>query len=404
MKKFVLLTIVLFCYMVEFTLFPGLTTRRLSVIVAIIYIIIHRNEFSVIWKMNIRKRKIKFFSILMFLMILLNLVVVIGAPFYNNAKYLEWYLYIHYFTNVLLFGFFCVLAFGSAKKFILSWTLLMVLQSVVVLISLNSPTLRYFIYENLYTGDDRMEKAVEFGSRLMGIGIHSATGSVVMASACIMLVYLKLRDQINTIIFLLLYVLIVMGTIFMGRTGMLVELVVLLAYFFTNGSVKRNLLIGMGVLVIGVYLLTWLKDSVSEGVYNWITLSAENSNFEATMEGLGKSGWPPINTELIFGSGIFRGYRYQGVIYENDSGYMSMYTAVGIVGSLIFYIGLYYLMSSPKYYSCKKTNIMLIGVMIIAYVIEYKESFFWAYILTWTIFTLRLFESYEKTMLKIEYE
>lgn len=390
--------------MVEIRLPLGQTTRRISFIVGLVYILIHKEYANKLYKNCINDKKIKKFTCLALFCFVLSAFNVVFADNSPSAQYFDWYGYIYFFLYVFLFGLFCVIAFVDSKEFMMTWSTVMVLQSIIILISLTSPALREFLYNYCYTGDDRMEKMMESGTRLMGIGIHSSMGSVVMASACIMLIYLKIRKNIPNTIFITYYLLIFAATLFVGRTGMLVELAALIAFFLVDKNIKRNLAIlsvlSLVVVILVYMLLSSLDEVVAESLYSWFTMTSESGGLEGTVSGIARHGWPPLNPELLFGTGIYVGYNYNGILYDPDSGYIRMYMAIGVIGLVCHYLALYYLLSAPKYKYSKVMNRYFMIVLLIAYAIEYKEPYFWAYILPWAIFTIRLFDSNEKYLIK----
>jgi len=391
--------------MVEFRLPLGLTTRRASFLVGLIYIIRNKEIAKYLYNKCISDRKITIFIILILFCTVLSMVNVTFANYSPSVQYIDWYGYIYFFLYLFIFGMFCVIAYGDSKKFMLSWSSVMVIQSIIILYSLTNPALREFLYNYCYTGDDRLEKQMESGTRLMGIGIHSSMGSMVMATACIMLIYLKIRKSISNYLFIIYYLLIFAATLFVGRTGMLVELFALFAFIFLDKNFKRNIVIfsilSFVLVALVSVLLSSLDEAVAESLYGWFTLTSEHGGVEGTVSGIARKGWPPFHSDLVFGTGIYVGYQYNGVIYDPDSGLMKMYIAIGVVGFICYYLAMYYLLSSPNHKYSKVSSRYFLILFIIAYSIEYKEPYFWYYLFPWAIFTIRLFDSYEAYKLNV---
>lgn len=395
--RYLYLWVVLFLFTTELPLLAGLTSRRLAALIAIISLFIKSKQVKQVWK-YLDSRRVRSFFTLIFLVALISVVHYLSRDYSNPlATYSEPWFFLYIILYVLVFSLFCAVEFKSLKEFVLVIVGVYLFQTLVVMGGVINPAFRTYIYEsfNNIGGDDRFSKTVEEGTRLMGINLAGATGSINMSTAALSLVILKLTNKIQTLWFWILYAIIMLGTVFVGRTGILVEMGLLLPLvLFAKDKIKTLTQISVFIiLLVGVlmFVLSTLDPVISDFLWEWMTESFRASNRAEVNEGVLKGGLPPFTIDFIFGTGMDTGYSANGVVYDTDSGLIRTYMAYGIVGFVFYYLAMFKLLMSPKLKAVSRDILLFFYVCVaFAFLIEYKEPFMMKYIFPWSIVTCKL--------------
>lgn len=371
--------LIMFFWIFEMPIISVFTTRRIIWLIALYMIIKKQNTLSRLIKRN-NIYAIIFFSVGMFCCMLQLLVTRIGVNKIAGNNYFEVYLIIIIFCNIILFSLYCLMEYKDVYALYNVYIPIMIFQSIVVYISAVNTKFRLFIYKHFYYGDSRFETAIITGERIMGINLHSATGSLILATACIILIYLAINKKIETYRFILQYAFITGATMFIGRTGFYLEIILLMIYFlFTPGFLKKTvyLLSVAGLSLLAMYfILKNIDGEMSTYLFHWITAifrekeRARNLNIYTSMQKIS------LTSEMIFGTGIMRGWTPKGVHIDSDSGYVMLLGSIGIIGSVIYYSSflVLYCMSLPSKKNTKQYLLFIIFIGI-AFFIELKEPF-----------------------------
>jgi len=396
--------IVLFGFMFEVPMPMGLTSRRLALVVAIITLVFKRDSLHEIYKC-LNKRKLNRFIISFIIIILLSILQTLSGSQNIVGEYVSiiepWY-YVYMIGYILVFSLYCVVVFDSVKQYSTIIIGILLLQSAIVIYAISNPTFRMLIYEFGNLNEGKMERTIENGTRVVGFLMGGADGSVIMSISCILLLLLRRNNQINRVVFYILYVFFIIITAFVGRTGILVE-GALLIYDSLSGKNKIRNLAGLFVsAVLAVVILTSVLNNASEidseHYLEWMTEFLDKDSRESINQGVIQEGFPPLNSDLIFGTGLASGYSYGGKSYYSDSGYVRAYTSIGIVGMILYYWGLLNLLKSPSF---KRKECFFTLLIIIAFVIEYKEPFMMKYVFPWAVLTCFLLSVKDKRRIMV---
>ena len=349
----------------------------------------------------IKKNNIPFCFILLFLCALLTYYQQHTSIFNSSAGRVSPEDHITPFLSIVVISFFCVVEFRSFKHFSYTWICLFLVQSAIILTSVVSYSFRMFIYDHFYFGDNRFEETIEAGTRIIGIGIYAANGSLVMSTSCILLIALKIRNEISDKLFYACYLIIFSATMFTGRTGMLVELALFFYYSIFHGhSLKKTIwsvIAVFGVAGIGSSILSSIDSETASYIYEWITAAFNEESRSSIMEGVEKGGFPPISHDTLVGTGIKTGYVYNGKIYSPDSGYIRSWISLGIFGFCAYYYAIWKLLTAPKLRMCPASvKFYCLFVILIAFIVEYKEPFFMRMRFPLIAFALPLFMAKEQ--------
>lgn len=387
----------MFLFTTELPLFAGLTTRRFAVLVAIIALFIKSKQVRQVWTL-MNSKKVRSFFVLILLVACISFIHFLSRNVDNTvATYSEPWFFLYIILYVLVFSLFCAVEFQSLKEFAFVLVGVYLFQTLIIIRGLLNPSFRTFIYEtfNNSAGDDRFGKTVEEGTRLMGINLAGAAGSIKMSTAAMSLVLLKMTNQIKTLWFWVFYAIIMLGTVFVGRTGILVEMGLLVPMVLSGKGRMGNLfqIVVVGIILISTIMsvLSLLDPVVSEVLWDWMTESFHASDRAAVNEGVLKGGIPPFSMDFILGTGMETGYTLNGITYDTDSGLIRTYMAYGIIGFILYYLAMFKLLTAHKlHFAPKSINVFFKTCVALAFIIEYKEPFMMKYMFPWAILACML--------------
>lgn len=403
--KYIYHIIVLFFFLFEIRLVGPITTRRISIFIAIISLFIFRKKFISFFR-YINRRHFKTGLLLIFGCFLLTCIntFFITTRLQSN-EYLEPWYFVNLLLYIIVFSFYCVTVFENYKEF--AWVIIgcFLIQSVAVFFSVTNDTVRMFLYSMFYTGADGEREfgdSIEIGSRIMGIALHSSNGSVTCSTCGIVLIYLLMCQKIKPLLFYILFAIIIVTTSFIGRTGVLILLATLLFYIISSGNRKliRDTIFICIFTPIVIYAIVSIMSQLDDRLYNyfseWMTAPFSDAERQKTIDKINRR-IPEFSSEFILGTSVIVGRTPGGAVVSSDSGYVMNYIALGVIGSLMFYVAMlnFYIMAHIK--SNKRRNyLFFVLLIIISFIIEYKEPFMLKYIFPFTIITLGLFNLKER--------
>ena len=388
--------IIIFGFVFEMPILNIITTRRISCLYIILSLLrknIRNNKALLRLKVTVDYELL--LSVLglfiCFIICVLNDVVYVH---HLENIYFKPHYFVYIFLYIIVFAFWCKEVFADAVEFSKVYMPIMLLQSFVVLIGAISKPFRLLIYNLFYFGDERFETTIQIGTRVGGISLYGATGSMIMCTACILLIYLMINNQIKAQKFYVFYTIITGATAFVGRTGFYIELGLIVLYAIMSNNIKNVVLTSISLalsLVIIELILSVLNPNVSKSIKNWIGEIFHKETRFNTISALLNMKVPPISGEMIFGTNVTVGITPGGAIMGSDSGYARTYCAIGIVGAIIYYSSFCCLFSygMSKVSGIRNKHYFLF-VVLISFIIEIKEPFFRQYIVAWMTLTLML--------------
>lgn len=395
------LWLIILGFVFEFPVIGPITSRRLSIIIAMTILGISKKTFVVVRKCRLKYVIGPILGLLlcMFISSLNNMgQVKVGS----NEYFKPWYI-IYCICYIVIMSVFVIVAFKDFYEFCTVYLSIMLFQSFVVYIAAVSKDFRLFIYNHFYYGDDRFEQTILNGSRIIGINLQGALGSIILFSGTIILFYLITRKKISDIMFSLCFFVIFGATFFIGRTGLYLEILFLGYYIFLTSNSKKKIINLLVITILTVFVIQFLlvkvNSDVAEFFLRWAGELFFSDTRRRTFDALRNMSIPPLSHETILGTNIMRGISTSGIVISNDSGYIQLYSALGIVGSLIYYLSfmVLYLIPIIRCRDKKLRNFMFL-LLCVMFVIEYKEPFIQKYIYSFVAYTIFLNESFETTI------
>ena len=228
-----------------------------------------------------------------------------------------------------------------------------VINSVIVILEFWFPAIRLFI-EGLLIADTSVDYAT--GLRFRGLGSAGGASLSFAHGLAIPLSYVCYRiGNLNPFSFLLVTMSIVLGMLFIGRTGLLISVVgiflCVVIDFSSYGHVSRaktiigRILLSVGLFAIALNVRHFIEmlpqhyQRYSIGVFTGgiDSLMAEGTvSYIITFYTLPNSVF-----YLLFGAGNFSGGFEMAYLAPGDPGIMKMFTAYGLLGMMI-YLSIFY--------------------------------------------------------------
>lgn len=394
--KFACHFVIFFCFLFEAPLIGAITTRRVSVAAALLVVFSKRNIVKKLWKTMNQGEFFLSMCGFVFCMIV-SLVNGIGLEFQSNYNYFEPVYVVYMILYIIIFAFYSAVVFENAVEFAKVYVAIMIFQSFIVFGSAINTGFRMFLYNNFYFGDGRFGKTIMWGTRVIGMNLHSSSGSIILCTSCVLLIYLYIKENINNLLFIILYIIIMAATMFIGRTGFYIEIVFLLLCFVLNGGIAKKVMSILGVsmllLVVGVFVFSRLESYVSAYFISWIGEVFNPETRFNTVNAIRDMPMPKMSLEMVFGTNIMFGITPSGELMYSDSGYAKIYCAIGIVGAAVYYLSIFRLyVSAWIQVKTKASKIFLLMLILIAFVLEFKEPFFLKYLYAWMVYVILLFE------------
>lgn len=255
-------------------------------------------------------------------------------------------------------------------------------QAVVAIISRLYKPFRMYIYHHFNTDPNgNFLGGVESGIRVCYIGSFGATASWILFIGCLLCVYHVITKR--RAFYLVLYAIIMLAMMFVGRTGLYMALLLLAFLFFYSMQghaylMRALLLAGIcGVFVVVSYILFVPDSYLKRRTIEWVgEIFIEGAGQGSTVAALINMGIPPLTWETLWGTGILTGVTKSGLSAYSDVGYIQHYMSYGLVGASLYYGWTYGFFAQEICKVQDKTAKMVLSLFLffIAFV-ELKEPF-----------------------------
>lgn len=373
---------------------PGLgTTRILSGFLVIMLLAIKWRKVRSRILPFVREKNIKtamgLFAICFFIALIHSVIDIGGGASYNENFMPHYIIYIVLFSFIL--PLYCLVSFDSLREFVFAWTIIIIIEAIVVIFAVVNHGFAVYVFEHFYDSE-RFVNTVEKGMRIVGIGIAGSSGSIAMSTGFMAISFLYLKQQIPSIVYFTIGIIVLLSTLFVGRTGVLCSIVYFATIFFLRRqSMKVYILLSIAlfVLLFGVnYLLSHTLQG--DGLLMWMTEAFQSEAQEEVLNEIYDQYELPFS---LFGTGLTRGKALNGAYCLSDSGYLQSFFAFGVLGFICYYLGAFMMIKGSLKNTHGKIKKYLLVSMLMAFAIELKEGFFMRYVNTFMVVSLSLFAS-----------
>lgn len=385
-----------FCFLFEFRLGIGVTTRRVVLMIAVLYVLKHIGRFKK--KICILPQKAILLSICTILLV--ALIVLINRVNYrtvskNTNMNMRYILYIVFY--VYFFAMYCICRFDSAVSLCKTYIAVIRFQSFAVFGAALNTDFRVFLFKNTLADQyaEDMLEAVLAGSRICGIQLMASAGSLTLCTGCILLLYLIINNYISNRYFLLNFGMIAAATMLIGRTGFYMEILLFPVYLIGYKSHRKYVSLAAAALLM-IMVLSCAAGRLDRWVIayykRWIGEIFYSDRLRQTLQWIGASKVPAFSKEMLLGTNVLKGILPTGFIMGADSGYARMYCAIGLIGCILYY-GSFFIVYMAM--ACKiknrKNRIYYLVCVLFTFIIEYKEPFFMKYFFPFIILVIGMF-------------
>lgn len=386
--------IVIFLFLLKLPLIGSLTTRNTALVIAMISICYYWKKAKVVLHNISRKENLK--CLYLFAACTIIAYFVLPVHRFGTTQYIAPWFFFYEYLHIFIFSLYVLVAFDEIKSFAKVYIGIFLTQAVAVFAAVLNSGIRVMLYELFYVGDDRFENTIVDGSRIMGIGVYASSGSIVCSTICLLLAYMYLNKNLKEWLYILIYTIMLGMTMFIGRTGVLVELVVFIFSLIKSRlNVKTLFIYSIPLLVlpyIVVQILAIADINDAEYLLEWLTGFMTRDSIEGTASVVALKV-PPFDINMFFGTGVLRGLTSYNTYVWADSGYVKTYCAIGIIGASMYYLGYYCLFKAYLNRIQLTSKVFFIIIVLISFAIEYKEPYMHRCIFNWIILTLMLFDA-----------
>lgn len=285
-----------------------------------------------------------------------------------------------FFLLYTIFGSVLVLKeFENLEQLLKCIVIAMLIQSTIVILQFSFPIVREFLFETF-----RSSGHISFlrTGRAAGLGMEGATLSLMFFVGIFSCAYLLLfvKFHLGWCLSLLYFL---MAAFFVGRTGLYVSVIFILFFLLImlfkkkSGTLFKIILsLSFSITILSFYLPNIIDMDRIDKVSIWAAEIFDYEKEETTLTSLQNMPIPPLTIETFFGTGVHRGYTRSGLFLQNDSGYIQLYSSLGLAVSILFYSTLYV---SIFILIHKITNheikLFLYFYLFTMMIVEYKEPF-----------------------------
>lgn len=376
---FNVLILFLLVYDISINAFPSLTSGRLVVIWLIIF------NFKKIKSLRFDKDWIYFISFILLILSASLIQFIYSGDFIQSSRIIWFTIY------VLICPILVIENFSNLKYFLESFLIITVAQSIIAITAFINPEFKNAIMNLVLIGGNDVENVI-----YRAISFTSTSGAALSViqfcgifSGLLLVKYFK-ASLLNVIVIWLSIFLTLLSTLIIGRTGLLLSLLVIIIFIISTFNIRR--IIQFGILVFIIFQIdfisvlesqtTDIKGFKVEFFLNWLedgfTLKDNN-----TVNTLNKMPVPELSVYTMLGTGMVFNKKTGKNESGNDSGYIQTYYSLGFILSLFFYTYLliYLLKKSGKIVSFNHILILLL------FLIEFKEPFIFKYVFPFYIVT-----------------
>jgi hypothetical protein len=375
--------IITFLFIFDITILGNSTlfsSRKVIFILLIFYYLVSKSKSKLIGEYRLYFSILFIVNVLIILWLInLSLVWTINAnasPVFSRELYFIIYVIV---GPILLSSL-----FQNLKEFCKVVIYVMTIQAAIVFGQFLFEEVRVFLNATVHSSGNisylRRDRAT-------GVGAEGANLSVLLASGLYYYSYYMLFKQKVNFRVITIYFFILCATFLAARTGFYLALInsIIVLIFLSFKHFGKNMIKIIPTFILFVFVIQTVIEKLGigkrvEAINTWITSLMRNGVGESSFSALLSMEVPRLTNETIVGTGIYRGTTSMGTVIEHDSGYVQMYSSMGLIFSVIFYTSLLlFMILLIKKIKHKYLKLYFTSYLIAVYVMEYKEPFIYYY-------------------------
>ena len=373
-------------YDISFQGIPFLSTGRIAVLFLVI------TGFN---KLKLVVKEYKNFSLIMIILLLLSLIQSLIS--FDNTQFSRLFYFILY---SLVSSFLIAHRIKDLKK--ITWLLLIAisLQALILIYVFFNPSIKLLLSDYIVYGSNF---TAEYLYRSFGVTSSSGAAlSLTQGLGCGIGFYLLnlYKKRFNWIAFILTF-LCFFSTIFVGRTGLVLSLILILVYTITSLNIKSFLRYSLVLIIVSsLGIVNTLKTNLesiqgfsTEYFFDWLSQVIELRD-NKTINALARDQLiPELTLQTVFiGTGTISidGANTSG----HDSGFVQTYYSLGLLATVLFYLSFSaFIVQNFKILNNRK---LLFFICFTILAMEFKEPMLFKYSEGFIFLTVLFSMKYEK--------
>ena len=307
--------------------------------------------------------------------------------------------YFNYFIMIVILPYLFSNTSISIKQFAKMMVLAAMIQSLIVFASFLFPFFRALLLKMQHFDDDFLI------TRIVGLGIAGAKGSVYLFCGFMMNLYLVVfYEKKIRYFYSLLFIFFAIALV--GRTGfyMCLATIPLLIYSLMKADVDY---LKKFILIFKIIAAIMLLAGMCYFFYRYVGVDLEAFEYtfrrlselwtsQRTFEVLDEMNVPELTPNLFFwGNGWEKGITDDGLRIWHDSGYVQRYFSLGLFPAILSYLFLFLYTISMIRILRRAKQFFWFYMLISLFVIEYKEPFIYALSMPFVIIVSLMLEKKE---------
>lgn len=275
--------------------------------------------------------------------------------------------------------------FDNVSQFMHVLLFVGILQSLIIIYCLLDDSFALFL-DLTFNVSETDYTAVHRGGYAGGLGCITAPGVIKYSTGLIACVYLYVRD--NKVRYFIIFTVFAILSSMIARTGILIDIACLVAIVLSQNNVRKFAMFLIVLCAIIVVICTILSSGNLDSFLSERYARVMNLQETGVKEGFFNhyfngedTSFPPLNFDMILGTGVVSGKSANGYIINVDGGPLRVYSAVGIIFFiLVYYFLLKQLIRIPNFLTTKAAKITMRLYMVILLISDFKEiTFFVVY-------------------------
>lgn len=391
--KFLLVFFIL--YDINFKFLPGFTSGRISFVVVLGYFLFKWIRSGATFSKMFLNENGWYFNLLIFVIIIAFLQFLSSNDITQVAR-------LFYFTIYgIITPLILVKIFKKSNDFLLIVGISVLLQSFITIGSYLIPSIKILL-NNLVLYNANFDASNN--TRALGfVSVAGAAFSLIQFTGIFsILTYLNLnyvKWQLKILLNISILIILI-STLFIGRTGLFLSILVLLLFFvFNKFSIKKVILGILSFVLILQLNIEKVLDSITKDIdgYNselfiaWIQSGFRLNN--DLVEGLNEMPIPPLTYQTLIGTGLVVGPNGEGNASGHDTGYIQTYYSMGLIMAFVFYLSYFYYLFIKVRKDKFNLSYLLLFILVL---VESKEFFIFSYAFPFFVFSYILIVKNER--------
>lgn len=368
-----------------------LSSRKIALLCIILWVLIKYIKNGYRMKCILHKKLIKRMYIFLIGITAVSVPYLIWRASCNdvlNTIGVEYPYAVYFIIFSLIAPLLFVYYFDSTSEMLFAVEFSAILQSAFIWSEYTIIPFKSWLQAHIITGNIKYTAL----DRATGLGASGSALTIILAYFVFILGYEGIVQYSKNLQYWLMIAFVMTAQFLSGRTGFYISILNIGLILFTilveKKGLLKNILKCLGaflivVVVLGCWFLLFHVDGERlEYIFRRnldkerVMATGEDSFYDNMMGG----AVPEMKGAVLWGIGINWGETKDGILIENDSGYIKRYVAEGVLFATIEYISLLLLMAVLLHNIGGGGKLYLFWMIAVLFVVEIKEPFIYKYV------------------------